>query len=320
MMWVKQNPSGESCDTGHTSVTAEVYRSLDRENTHMHGTVRYNTIIDLLEHGKPVFIAGVVPNGSLDDLTFIADSDYDGVIIETEHEGFSFNTLRISLQFLLNRQHIAEKGSLQPNVAPMVRIPPNGRDRDQWVIKQMLDTGVYGLVLPHLNSVEDAQAAVVAARYPQTPGVADFEPAGQRGWSRAACRYWGLTPQAYYDAADLWPLDPDGNILLMGIIEETQGVKNIRNILRQVKGIGAIWAGPGDLSISMGLRGDTKHPQVQEALLQILTACQECGVPCAIGAAADEVAMRLEQGFRIIIGTPVKTTPMLTEGRRLAGR
>ncbi|HXH08995.1 MAG TPA: aldolase/citrate lyase family protein [Alphaproteobacteria bacterium] len=282
--------------------------------------LRYNKIIDLLEQGKPAFIAGTVSNGSLDELTFIADSDYDGVIIETEHEGFSFTTLRLSLQCLLNRKRIAAKASLQPDVVPLVRIPPNGRDRDQWVIKQMLDTGVYGLVLPHLNTVEEARAAVVAARYPQVPGVADFEPAGQRGWSRLACRYWGLTPQEYYDAADLWPLDPDGNILLMGIVEETEGVKNIRDILRQVKGIGAIWAGPGDLSISMGLRGDTKHPQVQEALLQVLAACKEFGVPCAIGAAADEVAMRLEQGFRLIIAAPTKTTPVLDVGRRMAGR
>lgn len=282
--------------------------------------IRYNKIIDLLEQGKPAFVAGVVGNGNLDELTFIADSNYDAVIIETEHEGFSFQTLRISLQCLLNRKRIAEKGTLQPDVVPFVRIPPNGRDRDQWVIKQMLDTGVYGLVLPHLNTVEDAQAAVVAARYPQIPGVTDFEPAGQRGWSRAASRYWGLTPQEYYDAADLWPLDPDGNILLMGIIEETEGVKNSRDILRQVKGIGAIWAGPGDLSISMGLRGDTNHPKVQEALLHVLAACKEFGVPCAVGATADEVAMRLEQGFRIVIASPVKTTPMLDAGRRLAGR
>ena len=75
------------------------------------------------------------------------------------------------------------------------------------MIKQALDTGVYGLVLPHLNTVEDAQAAVAAARYPQVPGVPDFAPAGERGWgNRIAARYWGLTPQEYYDAADLWPL------------------------------------------------------------------------------------------------------------------
>src|SRR5271167_5035612 len=175
-----------------------------------------------LEHGKPVFSTSTVPNGSLDDLTYIADADYDAVIIEMEHEGFSFTTLRSSLQVLLNRKRIAEKGNLQPDVVPMVRIPPNARERNQWVIKQALDTGVYGLVLPHLSTVEDAQAAVAAARYPQVPGVQDFAPAGERGWgNRIASRYWGLTPQEYYDAADLWPLDPEGNILLMGIVEET---------------------------------------------------------------------------------------------------
>jgi hypothetical protein len=48
--------------------------------------MRYNKIIDLLEHGKPVFSTSTVPNGSLDDLTYIADADYDAVIIEMEHE------------------------------------------------------------------------------------------------------------------------------------------------------------------------------------------------------------------------------------------
>jgi hypothetical protein len=58
----------------------------------------------------------------------------------------------------------------------------------------------------------------------QVPGVQDFAPAGERGWgNRIACRYWGLTPQEYYDAADLWPLDPEGNILLMGISGYSRG-------------------------------------------------------------------------------------------------
>ena len=283
--------------------------------------IRYNKVIDLLEQGRPVFCSGLVWNGNLDDVTFIADSDYDMVIMEMEHEGLSFNNLRTSLQFLLNRQRIAEGGSLQASPAPFVRIPPNSRERSQWVIKQALDTGVYGLVLPHLNTVEDAEAAVVAARYPQVPGVADFEPEGQRGWwQRIAPRYWGLTAQEYYDAADLWPLDPNGNMLLMGIVEEPEGVKNLPEILRRVKGIGAIWAGPGDMSVSMGHRGNSAHPEVQANLLRILAACQDAGVPCATGATADEVPMRLEQGFRIIITSPVKSTPGLEQGRQLAGR
>ena len=287
----------------------------------MPNTMRYSKVIELLEQDKPVFCSGLVWNGNLDDLTFIADSDYDMVIIEMEHQGFSLNDLRVSLQFLLSRRRLANKGDVQADLAPLVRIPPNLRERNQWVIKQALDTGVYGLVLPHLNTVEDAQAAVVAARYPQVPGVADFEPRGERGWwARIAPRYWGLTAQEYYDAADLWPLDPDGNMLLMGIVEEPEGVRNIRDILREVKGIGAIWAGPGDMSVAMGHRGNAGHPDVQENLLRILAACREAGVPCATGATADEVPMRLEQGFRIIITSPERSIGGLEEGRRLAGR
>src|SRR2546422_8413869 len=57
---------------------------------------------------------------------------------------FPYTTL---FRSLLNRKRIAEKGNLQPDVVTMVRIPPNARERNQWVIKQALDTGVYGLVL-----------------------------------------------------------------------------------------------------------------------------------------------------------------------------
>ncbi|MDA1128198.1 MAG: aldolase/citrate lyase family protein [Chloroflexi bacterium] len=283
--------------------------------------VRYNKVIELLEQDKPVFCSGLVWNSNLDDMTFVGDSDYDMVIVEMEHQGFDFNDLRTMLQFLMNRKRVVESGSLQASPAPFVRVPPNFRERNQWVIKQALDTGVYGLVLPHLNNVDDAQAAVVAARYPQVPGVADFEPEGERGWwYRIAPRYWGLTPAEYYDAADLWPLDPDGNMLLVGIIEEPEGVKNVRDILRDVKGIGAIWAGPGDMSVAMGHKGNASHPDVQANLLTILEACKEFGVPCATGCTAEEVPMRLEQGFRIIITSPEKTTRGLDEGRKLAGR
>ena len=287
----------------------------------MPGKIRYNKVIELLEQGKPVFSSEIVRNGDLDELMLLAESRYDMAIIEMEHEGLSFPTLRVSLQYLLNRKRIAEKESVQPDVIPMVRVPPNAREQNQWIIKQTLDAGAYGLVVPHVSTVEDARAAAVAARYPQVPGVADFEPAGQRGWwSRSAHRYWGLTTQEYYDAADLWPLDPDGNVLLMGIVEDPEGIRNLREILREVRGIGAIWAGPGDLSVEMGFRGDSRHPEVQASLLQILAACQEFDVPCAVGATVDDVAMRLEQGFRIIMAPPVRDTSALEEGLRLAGR
>ena len=281
---------------------------------------RYSKVIQLLEEGKPVFGSGLIWNGNLDEMTYFADSDYDMVMIEMEHEGLSFNNLRASLQFLLNRKRIAA-GSLQADPTPVVRIPPNTREQNQWVIKQALDTGVYGLILPHLDTVEGAMAAVRAARYPQVPGVPDFAPEGERGWwQRIAPRYWGLSPAAYYDAADIWPLDPDGNLLLMGIVEEPRGASNLPDILREVKGIGAIWAGPGDMSVALGHKGNAGHPEVQEMLLRILRICQNAGVPCAVGCTAEEVPLRLEQGFRILITAPTRTAGGLAEGRRIAGR
>ncbi len=282
---------------------------------------RYNKAIQLLEEGKPVFGTGLIWNGNLDEMTYFADSDYDLVMIEMEHEGLSFNNLRTSLQFLLNRKRVAGADSLQADPTPVVRIPPNTREQNQWVIKQALDTGVYGLILPHLDTVEGAMSAVRAARYPQVPGVADFEPQGERGWwQRIAPRYWGLTPSEYYDAADIWPLDPDGNLLLMGIVEEPTGVQNLPDILRQVKGIGAIWAGPGDMSVALGHKGNANHPEVQEMLLRILGICKDAGVPCAVGCTAAEIPMRLEQGFSILITAPTRSAEGVAEGRRLAGR
>ncbi|CAI8000975.1 5-keto-4-deoxy-D-glucarate aldolase [Geodia barretti] len=260
----------------------------------MPATTRYNKAIQLLEEGKPVFGTGLIWNGNLDEMTYFADSDYDLVMIEMEHEGLSFNNLRTSLQFLLNRKRVIDGGGLQADPTPIVRIPPNTREQNQWVIKQALDTGVYGLILPHLDTVEGAMSAVRAARYPQVP--------------------------EYYDAADIWPIDPDGNLLLMGIVEEPTGANNLPDILREVKGIGAIWAGPGDMSVAMGHRGNAGHPEVQEMLLRILGICQNAGVPCAVGCTAAEVPMRLEQGFSILITAPTRTAGGLEEGRRISGR
>lgn len=282
---------------------------------------RLNKVIELLEQERPVFCAAVVPNGDFEQLISIATSDFDLVMIETEHQGFDPPTLRHSLQTLLSRRHIVAKGSLQPDVVPFVRIPPYGRERNEWVIKQTLDAGPYGLVLPHIDSVEAAASAVRAARYPQAVGAPDLEPAGERGWwPWAAAHYWGVSQDEYYDAADVWPLDPDGELLLMGIVENVRGIENLPAILREVKGIGSIWVGPGDLSVSMGRRGDIDHPEVEAAVLQALATCQEFGVPCAgvVNRHAD-AARRIEQGFRMVVMPPGDRAG-LARGREAAGR
>ena len=62
---------------------------------------------------------------------------YDGVVFEMEHGGYDIRTLRDCLQYLLNRRQIVETGSLAPAVTPLVRIPPNGIEMNQWIAKQV---------------------------------------------------------------------------------------------------------------------------------------------------------------------------------------
>ena len=282
---------------------------------------RLNKVIELLERKQPVFCAAVARNGDFEQLAGLSEGDFDMVIVEMEHQGFDLPTLRHSLQHLLSRRRIASKASLQPDVVPFVRVAPNAREQNEWVIKQTLALGVYGLVLPHLDTVEGAASAVRAARYPQAHAAADLEPQGVRGWwPWSAARYWGISADEYYDAADLWPIDPDGELLLLGIVESARGVANLREILSQVKWIGAIWAGSGDLAVSLGYRGDTDHPEVERAVQQILTTCREFGVPCGgLASRAFPVETRLEQDFGLIV-LPPEARAELKRGRQLAGR
>jgi 4-hydroxy-2-oxoheptanedioate aldolase len=226
------------------------------------------------------------------------------------------------LQFLLNRRRIAKGGSLQPDVMPFVRVPPNARELNQWVIKQTLDTGVYGLILPHLDTVEQARAAVIACRYPQAAGAADYDPPGQRGWAPlVAPRYWGLNGREYTELADLWPLDTRGEMFFMPLIEGVEGVRNLPGILKEVKGISAIWAGSGDLAMELGAPANMSDPRVEEGYQQILKACKQSNVPCAcIAFRPEDVEKRLEQGFRIIITIPTLVDRAFDAGKKLSGR
>lgn len=277
---------------------------------------RLNKVIELFEQKKTVF-GGFMPCGSLDQAATIGDSNLDFCVVEMEHSGFDFTGLRHSLQYLLSRRKIAQSGSLAPQPTPFVRIPANSRERNEWIFKQSLDQGVFGVVTPHLNTPDEAVHLIQAMRYPQRVGAPDREPEGLRGTAPGnAVRYWGAASTAeYIDKADLWPLDPSGEIILMPLIEEAEGVRNIRDILRQAKGIGAIFIGEVDLSVSLGRPMETNHPDVVAARDRVLKACKDAGVP--VGCLGFQSAVeRVEMGFDFIV-----TSPALAEaGRRAAGR
>ena len=281
---------------------------------------RLNGVIRALEQGQPAFVTFSPPETS--GAQAIGDASYDGVVFEMEHGPYDIRTLRDCMQYLLNRRQIVMSGSLAPAVTPFVRIPPNGGEQNQWVAKQVLDSGVYGVIWPHVSTVEDARNAVSACRYPRPKTAPRYEPAGQRGDApAAAARYWGLTQPEYYQRADVWPLAPDGEIVVVVMCEEARAINNLRDILREVKGIGVVLIGEGDLSQDLGYARQYEHPTVAAAIAEILSICKEAGVVCGHPHVdASNVERILDQGFRWLMASPERTFSALQLGRKAAQR
>ena len=250
-----------------------------------------------------------------------ATAGYDFVFIENEHVGMDFSQLRVSLQFFLDRKNIHEQGSLQANPTPLVRVAPNTEEMNQWVLKQTLDHGVYGALLPKVESVEAARAAVLAMPLP--PEARRGASVGRAGLeSRSRISLLGpYRTGILRSSAGLWPLDPDGEIFLVAICESAKGVQNLPDILREVQGIGGVLAGPGDLSVTMGSAGNPQDPDVQEALLSILNTCNRYGVPCgAVSSSPNELDRHMEQGFRFFITSSQPQNPTLQHALQITDR
>ena len=252
----------------------------------------------------------------------ISSSKFDGVIFEGEHSPWDASSLRDSMQFLLDRREIVKNGSIAPGITPMVRIPANGEEMSQWHAKQALDAGVYGVLWPHISTVEEAYNAVASCRYPSLKSAPLYEPRGIRGDGPVrAARYWGLSQQDYYQKAGIWSLDPEGEILVVVQIEDTKGIENLDDILSNVPGIGVILIGEGDLGQELGFPRQYDHPLLLEAIAKILDICKKYGV--AVGHAhADENNMQklIEEGFRFIMTTTKRSDSDLEKGLELTGR
>jgi 4-hydroxy-2-oxoheptanedioate aldolase len=280
---------------------------------------RLNGVIRALEQGT-AFTA--FATADVDVALAYSVAKYDGIVFEMEHNPWDIRALRDCFQYMLNRRQIATSGSIAPTVTPMVRIPPNGDEKNQWLAKQALDLGAYGIVWPHIATVEQAQNAVASCRYPRLKTAPLYEPPGLRGdGPTAAVRYWGLTQQEYYQRADVWPLNPKGEILVILMIEDTVGISNLRDILKNVPGVGVVLIGEGDLSQELGYPRQYEHPVVLEAMAEIVRTCKECNVPVGHPHVDAKNVERIHgEGYRFLMAAPVRSYAALDKGLQLAGR
>ena len=273
-----------------------------------------NPVVAKLAAGKTVY--GLINTGdlSLANARETARAPVDFVYADMEHSPLDFPGLATFLAGLTDKAAIVAKKSAQPNVALLARFPPEA-DQSNWVVKQALDIGLMGVIFNGVDTKDQAVTAVRTMRYPPLRGAPRREPVGIRGYSTAAASYaWGVSVAEYERRADVWPLNPEGDLLAVIMIESVEGLENLDQIAG-VPGVGALFLGAGsDLSRSMGVPATS--PEVEAAFQQVLKACKAHKVACGITAGnTNDIVRRVKEGWSIIRST----VPAITQARTQLG-
>ncbi len=151
------------------------------------------------------------------------------------------------------------------------------------IIGRMLDLGAGGVIIPMVNNPADATAAVASCRY---------APAGRRSVGPTRIR---IGRPDYFDGADEY-------VLCIPMIETAEAVAKIDDILA-TPGIDAVYVGPSDLAVSLGVGGPGlhhDHPAFSEALAKVVDSCRRHGVVPGIHTTVDLMERRIDEGFRLM--------------------
>src|SRR5690606_16390292 len=194
---------------------------------------------------------------------------YDWLLLDGEHAPNDIPVLTAQLQ-AINASNSAGIG----------RPPVN----DQTLIKQYLDIGFYNLLIPFIESAEQAAYAVAATRYP---------PAGVRGVA-------GMTRASAYGTEVDYFKQVNDHIGVILQIESRAGVEAVEEIVA-VEGVDAIFIGPSDLSAAYGYLGQPQHPEVQKAIAHVHNVVAAAGKASGILAVVpDEAERYIQQGFSFV--------------------
>lgn len=267
--------------------------------------IRLNKIIEQLEQGKPSIRVPGVPGMT----------DGDHVMLDLELGSYQMHELAEGLA-----PYGKKRDSLgRMDVTPFVRVGERGDASYDWSVNRVLNYGAFGVQFPMVESGEQALRAVQAVRMPPQQGASNEkypEPLGHRGTGyEAAAKFWGVSESEYVDRADVWPLNPNGELFVVMQIETVKGVKNVREIL-DTPGLGAIDVSPGDLHVSMGFakyRHDRKMtnnaPEVEAAFQSVLkeclaynkTAAPNRKVACGGAFPRSEIPRRIKEGWTYFV-------------------
>ena len=220
-----------------------------------------------LRQGGPL-VGSLVTVPSLDVAEIMARVGFDYLWIETEHAAMGFAQAQSLIQAVGGR------------CPCLVRIP----DKEEVWVKKALDTGCDGIIVPQIRSAAEAEEIVAWSLYP---------PDGRRSVGVSRAHGYGMAFQDYVDEAN-------EELVIVLQAEHREAVEDIPSIAA-VDGVDAVLVGPFDLSGSLGVLGETGHPQVLEAIETIRRHCEAAGMPLGIFAADVPMARRyIEQGFTLV--------------------
>jgi 2-keto-3-deoxy-L-rhamnonate aldolase RhmA len=203
-----------------------------------------NIVKDMLKAGKTAIGTTASLNSPVE---FLADAGFDFILFDTQHSPVEIKELQHQLQAMKGRRAI-----------PIIRVGANVQDQ----ICYALDIGAKGIIVPMVNSKEEAINVVRCCKYP-FDGIRSS--AGMRG-------EWGKFEnyREYMTAVN-------NELLIIPMIETVEALDNIDEIL-SVPGIDVLLVGPSDLSINLDIALDYLNPKYREALDKIAEACENAGV------------------------------------------
>ena len=240
-----------------------------------------NRAIDLLSQDITIYYTGshsgtegTFEQGKKDAQTFADYISYD-----MEHAPFDVKGLADYMRGLVAGGP-TKSGHRTPAV--IVNVPVNGTDEasvraNAWMFNQVLATGVHGVLLTHADTPGAVRAFVEAIRFPvHKQGVDQGINEGRRGahGTATASKIWGVSDAEYVEKADAWPLNPNGELLLGLKLEDKYALANAEENLK-VPGIAFAEWGPGDMALSLGVKGGgVKDPRMVAARAKVLAACK----------------------------------------------
>ncbi|MEL6964022.1 MAG: aldolase/citrate lyase family protein [Pseudomonadota bacterium] len=283
---------------------------------------KINRAVEYLERGQPIFYTGVTELG-FESGQRQASTWADYLCIDLEHLPFDMPGLSAFMDGLIAGGPTTT-GHRTPTV--IVTLPTDGTDEamirtNSWMIKQVLATGVHGLMLCHVKSPDAVRAFVESARYAfQMSGVGHGLEQGRRGsgGQERAAAVWGVSISDYLDQADVWPLNPHGELML-GLKLEDKGCLDVADACISVPGIALAEWGPGDMGMSFGYREahDPPYPdEMQDARRVVKAACDQANVAFLDVVTPATVERRLDEGVRI----GAATEEAAAIGKRYCGR